>query len=496
MITINNFQKGQASSPYLADGAFAMSKSIDIHTQPGILRSNFLPTLAGTPGHLLTSYAVDNASVLYMAGNDYIYTVDYDNATPAITSIKGTAPNDVDALGVAVWEGYLLGQELAKIRYAALATPSVWGDFDATTPTTLTSLVEHNIFNSVWDGSLYVTNGQYIAKLSLVSGATFDPTSDATYSFADDAFKLPKGYFAMGISEIDNMLVIAAKFAVTTATGKYKTVFFFWDRTSTTAEYIYEIDEAGIFNLFKKGRKVYAAGGIYCNIYEIGLFGVNLWKKIPFDFGYWRPPYTIGGGNGSRPMSTWNGNLVIGIGHLNSAGDFNPCGIYTVTDNSISHSYNPSSGDYGSDNTLEIGVIAPMDDYLLYSWRKTGDSTVNGLDIVKTSNYRTITYASYFETLMYPVGLYNDKNSFDRVEVQLARGLEDGDGIKIEYRTKVDPTNATWTTLGTQTYTTNGAASSLTFPGIHNIENIQLKISLTSKSPSRSSAWIKEVYLI
>lgn len=496
MITINNWQNGQSSSPFINNGAFAASRNVDINSQKGLLRSSIIPRLAGTPSVLMNSYAITSTNFIYMAGNEYIYGVGWDITVPTITSYKGTGATKCEALGVAVWEGYLLGVENDKVRYSALPCIGVWGDFDAGDPSTLNDSADHCVFNSVWDGSLYIGNGQYVAELSLDTGATFDPTDDATYTFVGDAFKLPTGYIVMGISEIDNMLVISAKIGSTTSSSKYKTTFFFWNRADTTSEYIYEIDEPEIHNLHKRGRNVYASGGIYGSVYKVGLYGVAKWKQIPFDYDYWHPPYTVGGSNGSGKMADWCGNLVMGVGHYSYTGAFNPCGIYTL-ENGISHLFNPSSGDFGYNANLEIGTIASIGNCLIFSWSKSdGTPTIYGIDVVKNSYYRPVSYTSWVESLMYPVGSYNEKKSFDHVEVQLAQPLATGQGVIVKYRTEIEQTGSNWTTLGTQTYATNGAVHSLYFPGIHNVENIQIRIELTSAASSSRSPCVKEVHLI
>lgn len=43
MISIKDFHKGQASSPYVNDGAYSKSANLDVFSQPGIARINYLP---------------------------------------------------------------------------------------------------------------------------------------------------------------------------------------------------------------------------------------------------------------------------------------------------------------------------------------------------------------------------------------------------------------------------------------------------------------------
>jgi len=487
MITINNFKKGQTTSPYTSDGAFARCKNLDVASQPGMARINYLPVLAGTPASLLTSCSVDTSGNLYMAGGGYAYIVAV--GTPGITDITGTGGTASAALSIGFWEGYNISAITTKLRYSTIAAPSTWADFDTDEPTTMTDLSTHNIFTSEWDGHLYVTNGKYVARLRKV-GATFNPADDATYIWSSDAFELPPGYTAIGISEIDNLLVISAYW-----TTAYKTIFFFWNRADTASEFVFELDEPDIMSLTKVGRNVFATGGKRGNIYKVNLYGVTPWQRIPFDYDNAEEMKTYNGIGTCKGMAWWNNRLMVGVGNnVNTGGTFN-CGLYAVDGNSVYHAHTISSGKDGSDTKVQIGAIATISDMLVYSWTTTTSAPVTayGVDIVKFSNNRQTSYVSNLESLFYPVGLFNEKKSFDRVEVQLARPLQTGEGVQIKYRKNI---NDSWTTLGTQTYATNGAVSSLIFPGIHNAENIQIRVELTTGASSKNTPYLKEVHLI
>jgi hypothetical protein len=490
MITINNWFKGQSTSPYTSNGAFSKCLNLDINEQPGIARIGYLPVLAGAPAALMTSYTIDTSGTSYMAGNSYAYSIN--TTTPAITNITGTGGTASAALDIKFWEGYLISSVGAKLRYSAIGTPSTWGDFDAVEPTILTNLATHNMFHSKWNKKLYIANGNYVACLQLESIAVFNPADNTTYIWTADAFKLPTGYTIMGISEIDNLLIISAYLSTAS-----KTIYYFWNRADTTSEFIFELDEPGITSLIKVGRTVFATGGVRGNIYKISLYGVTPWKQIPFDYDNSEVMITNGRETtfaNCDGMAWWNNKLMVGVGNnVNTGGTFN-CGIYGVDGGSLNHTYTVSSGKDGLDTKVQIGAIATASDMLIYSWMTTTSVPVTayGIDVVKFSNNRQVA-ASNFESLFYPVGLFNEKKSFDRVEVQLARPLQTGEGLVIKYRKNI---NDSWTTLGTQTFATNGAVSSLIFPGIHNAENIQIRVELTTGATSKNTPYLKEVHLI
>jgi len=98
------------------------------------------------------------------------------------------------------------------------------------------------------------------------------------------------------------------------------------------------------------------------------------------------------------------------------------------------------------------------------------------LDNLNTSAVYT-GYTGYFISPLYTTGSLLRQTTPTEIEFNLARPLRANEGIKLEYRTDL---TSSYTTIGTYTYTTEGAVVSVNkvydFPPC---EQIQFKISLT-----------------
>ena len=74
-VIISNFQKGQSSSQYVTDGAYAKSQNLDVFSQQGIARINYLPVdqdgsteIADIPTSI--DRDDDSTNILYVGSQD------------------------------------------------------------------------------------------------------------------------------------------------------------------------------------------------------------------------------------------------------------------------------------------------------------------------------------------------------------------------------------------------------------------------------------------
>jgi hypothetical protein len=470
---INNFHKGQSSSPYINDGAFAKSQNLDVFGQPGIARINYLPTgystnLTGLPISFATNS--DQAATIYFADDaEDVYSMV--TTTGAITKIGDNKGNNVEYFQLAD-TGYLWATYRNTVNKYDLAA-TTWSD----STFTLSSLAvkdNHFMFVSKNDGKLYVC-GTYSSGFGIGSLTSAN-------SWTQMAFTMPKGLKPISITEIDRYLIISAKMHRATTEAEFpETTYLFWDGTSSTSSRIVTVPEKNMTNFIKRGDAIYITGGTQGNIYRLTESGIQFYAKIPFDCDnkqiYIGNVSDTDGTNSFQSGAWFKDRLMIGV---SSEDTLSPAGLYGVRDGGVCHEINPSNGDDASTNDIYIGgMLAFSNDNLYYGWKKvaSGPTTTYGVDVFSEANNRTTSYGAYLESILYPVGTKDNKKSFDKVEVQLARPLQTGEGIKIEYRKNA---TGTWTELGTQTYATNGAVSSLEFAGIHNLENVQIKISLTT----------------
>lgn len=465
-LIINNFHQGQSFSPYTSDGAFAKSQNLDVFSQLGIARINYLPTAcAGTfldlPVCLVR--ASNSTTTIYMSDDSgNVFSANSSLTTPDFS----TTYTDTTGKYIIHWKGYLLGANTTALEY--------WNTPNFTTfGSALTSTPEHFIFESKNDGKLYICAGRYISTLEENAGQNFDPSNGATFTHTAAAFTLPENYQAIGLSEMGSYIVIAAiPIPGTLIYTMPETYFFIWDRANTTADNIISIPEANMTTLKSIGNRIYISGGEQGKIYVFSESGLEPYCQIPFDLSN-NLSIEIGL-YGHSSLIFWQDKFLAGV---SSDDGLYPAGVYGIKDKRICHEFLPTEGYDGSTKDIRIGGMLPLDNNsFMFGWENNTDGTW-GIGKVSTSNNRQTSYTSYFESIFYPVGLRGQKKSFDKVEVQLSRPLQTGEGVRIKYRKNI---NDSWTTLGTQTYTTNGAVSSLEFAGIHNLENLQLRVELTT----------------
>lgn len=484
-ILINNFQKGQSSSPYLLDGAFSKSQNLDVFSQKGIARINYLPTASsGAATDLMRHFspASNSATTFYSTDDsDNVYVIDPTASPFTISQKEGIAADSV-----LHWKGYLLGFTVSNLKY--FDSPN-WVNFADTD--TFSSAVGHPFLNSINDGKLYFCSGRDIDVL--IEDTNFNPSDNATYTFTKGVFTLPEGYMARGISELGIYLVIAA-ISVTSGFTERKnpiTTYFFWDRSASTADRILELPAKRMTNMLGIGGTIFIAGGEMGKIYTLTESGLEFYTQLPFDYDNGKV-ISIGPKLDIISMAWWQDMLLVGASNNSTTGLY-PIGIYAVKNKRISHLCLPSEGLDGSTKRIWIGAIYSYDEQtFFFAWKNITDNT-QGIDKVITSGNRQTSYSSYLESIFTPVATRGSKKSFDKVEVQLARPLQTGEGVRIKWRKNI---NDSWTTLGTQTFATNGAVSSLEFPGIHNLENIQIRYEATTGASSKNTPLLLEIRLL
>ncbi|MFA5197674.1 MAG: hypothetical protein WC437_04635 [Patescibacteria group bacterium] len=497
-LIISNFQKGQSRTPYMADGAFAKSQNVDIFSQEGIARINYLPVAySGSAGNavtdLPTQFEIDpyNANIIYFCDNSRdVYS--FNTSTNTVTKIGTNKGNQIK-----VWNDYLIA-----IRDSSIGAINCYG-LAGGSWSTITGLngvagdYEHYILSSSKDGKIYIANNFTnttfkIATLVEVAGKVFTPSDNTTWTLSATAFALPERWKATGLSEIGRYIVVAMKYTTQIVDREIpQTMFGFWDRSATTFDYMLTQSEYGLGNIVSMNEGLYVTGGSQGNIYQITESGLSKIAQIPFDYDSGNS--ILIGSIGEHSIDWWNDRLVIGV---SSEDGLYPAGIYSMRNGVICHEFLQPDGDDGSVNDIYIGgVMSRNVNELYFGWKRvvSGGATTYGIAKVSTSGYRFPSYTSYLESGFYPVGAIDQKKSFNNVKVQLARPLQTGEGVRIKYRKNI---NDSWTTLGTQDYTTNGAVSSLSFPGIHNVENVQVRIELTTGASSSNTPYILAVYLI
>lgn len=483
-IIINNFHRGQASSPYVADGAYAKAVNLDIFGQPGIARINYKTVLESDDSgdhevkELINNFAVDPTTTgrIFAAsadeGNIY-YSTNVGNSWTKLATIKGDR--------CVVWKDHLLtcGRTVAMRVYGPLSSSPNWNDnFETTTNT------PNVIFVSKNNDYVYIGHGRYIAAIYEEAEKNFADDDDTTYHFEDKELTLLEGYNITCIAEQREDLLIGAH-------NRTSAAIFVWDRDRVEFDHLIILPESRVNSIFSVGNKVYISAGVNGRLYVYSEAGLVPFIQLPSDYDNDKAVII-----GEQGITWWKDRLLIGTKNLtDETTPVIPVGIYGVKGKVINVEHLISTGEDGSSNQLDIGAIHTVDDTtLLIGWYdKNNTGKEYGIDRVKDNFDRYTGYIAYLESLFYRVGLSTWGAPFSSLFVQLARPLQTGEGVRIKYRQDI---NAAWTTLGTFDYATDGARNSHKFPfGIKDVESIQIRVELTTGASSKNTPYLLEVRL-
>jgi len=488
--SIKDFYKGKATSPFVGDGAFANSSSLDVLSQPGMAKIGLLPVSGSQTA--LTGFPIDfaqntnDSASLYFAGDDenvYRLTV----ATMAISKLDSSRGNNC-----AVFNNDNVANLYSVYRkklYKYTIATTTWSEIGTNAVTSLDVKDNHAMFVSRNDGRLYIAG-------TFTSGTFGIGMLDSADSFTQKAFVIPAEFKPIAINELGLYLVISAKKLNSTSESNIEeTTYFFWDRTASTADNIISIPESNMHNFINTGSALYVTGGKNGSVYKLSESGFSYYAQIPFDYDTKKVlignTTTTQGGNSFDSACWWKNKLMVGVSSLEG---LYPAGIYALKGGSTVHEYLPSHGDDASTNDVYIGCMTTgVDANLYFGWKRVvGETTTYGVDKVSATNYR-VPSTTYVESLFYKLSdKFVGEKAIQRIEVRLSKPLATGHAVTIKYRKGIEDS---WTTLGTKTYATDGALASLVFTSILNVENVQIRVELTTGASSTTTPEILEINL-
>jgi len=330
------------------------------------------------------------------------------------------------------------------------------------------------------DDVVYITDGRYLASIQEQAGETFDPSDSDTYTWNDAALDLPEGYVATTLAEIDTYLIIGTKYAAALNFGNRADVFS-WDRTSPSFRIPQRTRGNGVWQMLEDKNAIYSiidrsTGKLYAS----NLTSIELARELPRispDELFLHPD----------AVEKMNDELLFGIGSRSEGAE--RCGVYSFRGDAMQLRHTVSAGD----GRVEIGSILNLgEDKMLVSWRKTtGSSDTYGVDVV--SDIRCTGYATVLESPLFTVGTALVPQPFEQIDINLAKKLATGQGVKVKYREHLDDA---WSDIGTFDFATYGAVSKINdTAGIGAVSTIQLRIELTAAADSTDSPELLSVSL-
>jgi hypothetical protein len=491
-LVINQFYKGQTSSPYTTDGAFWKSCNLDIHGQEGLARINYKPTgVSSSESIMRTGFGLDSLDKMYFTDVVTDSTngcVKYFDMTTKAIDKLGSAKRYLDS--ITYWKGYLIGTP-SYVRYAATSdltslqlnynaigsgVGQAWGAFGGFL--WLYAGARPKIAESLINGKLYFTDGIYVGQLQQNDGETFSPTNAGTYTLTPTHLQHPNFVNCESFEDFGRFLAV-----FTTKADNDSTIIFLWDIDAPTVDSHFVINEPNMTRTLSKDGVIYIAGGKRGNIYTLTESGVRLYATIKV--GDYDNQNYLHKDVHFNSIAWWKDKLIVGVDVVDNS-TLIPAGIYSVKNGVVNHEFIPSNG--LSDHTLKLGGMLTFQDYLMYG---VGDGTDNYIDYVRDDANR-LSSGCYLETPLLRAGYKMQKGSVDRVEVILARPLQTGESFTLSYRRNISDS---YITLATKSYATDGAHSTFVLPGIKNIDNLQLKFEMGTGASSKNTPLLTEITL-
>lgn len=474
VLTISDWQKGQAESPYLG---FDTLRAVDITSTPGIAKISYkTEELSGFSAiGLPVAFCYDTYGNNYQLVNDSGSgnAVFYKNGAN-ISSLAGTGWDMI------YYKGYILIRHGTAI--SAYETTVAFPALFQAWKTGYSQTYYGKMLVSKNDGNVYIADGTTIKRLSnFVAGAT----SVAPTATDDTAISLITGYAAVTIAELGARLMVGTQTegSFTTRYGSREAVIFPYriGVSATNFDNPVTITNANcIQQIIVSNNLMYITAGMKGNVYVSDGTSYRQVKTIPYavkdesGLGLLLYPNAI--------TIAGNGNLLIGTTSFTNGyfGDVTQHGVWEINLATGKYETNlryiMSNGNFTGNTQISIGfVFQDNTDRVYFGW---GYGSDYGIDI--TNAYKYSGYTSTIESQVYVVGNKLTPKTFENVEILLGQPLTLGQGIRLSYRLS---TSGDYTTIGTFDYATYGGVISIRDKAlITNAQLLQVKIEMTTQS--------------
>lgn len=159
-----------------------------------------------------------------------------------------------------------------------------------------------------------------------------------------------------------------------------------------------------------------------------------------------------------------------------------PFGVWSWDGNKLQLESLISDGTVSIDSTGGIiGCIIPATDYsFAYSW----STSTSGIDVVSRKAYFHANYEPFYESSIQRVGTKHIPYTFQTCEIELAKPLSVGQGIRVKYRKNITDN---WSDICTFDYATYKSANTIYFPFAGKLDIAQFRIEFTTNGTDISS---------
>lgn len=471
VLTINEWTKGQADSPYLG---FSSIMNCEVFDTPGVLKIANRTVSRGL--------TVDGLAIAYVEdayGNYYYLTNDgkcYKNGT-VIQSGLGAVWD------LSIYNDYLVVTHSSVVSvYGPLSSGGVQWFGNWKTGLGGTYYAKQV---AARNGDLFIGNGASMAKITtFVAGA---PTVAPTAVFSTSVMVIPPGQAITTFAELGTYMMIgtqALNGSWANGTNGNVANIYMWDKEDTKPTSLSStFNECSVQAMIPFGNRMYIAAGNRGNIYLTDSTNYTKIKRIP-----WTQNKLFGDTSRIYPNAmaiNRNGNLLVGTSTL--SGSFSSAsstrhGVYeiqlgvqnypTILRNGV------STGNYGQSQTFNIGFIFQSSGDALYIGFQDGTNyDIDTTDFVLYTNNSAVGESPYYQ-----VASRNKRKTFQHIEFLIGRPLTTGQEINIYYRKNLTDDYTAWKSF---TYSNLGAVISHEDKAtLADVQAVQFKITLTQPTSS------------
>lgn len=471
-LTITDWQKGQALSPFLG---FATMRNCEVFDNPGIVKI----AKQAQENTNISATSLPVARVVASTGDVYTLTMGTSGGiSPAfrkndtvVTSITG----GTFAYDMVEYNGYIVISYTGGLFTYQMSTGRI------------TQAFKTGLTSSYWidllvgqDNILYIGNGNNVATITNFVAGTV--STDPTGTLNSSALDLPDGQYVVCLAELGRNLLVGTQGGTSwSQRGALRVANIYpWDRTSASFSLPVQIQENAVHAMISVNNTTYVCAGTAGNIYVTDGTSYRKIGRIP-----WSQDRNISNSVGYYPnaiTTNVNNNLLIGVSLY--SGSAEQLGVYEMA---LSEGYPIclkqviSTGNFNTN--IQIGFVTTSSNGVTnIGWQ---DGTDYGVDYTLFNAY--VGYKAVIESPLYSVGTSTNKKTFQHGEFILAKPLTYQQQIRISYR---KDTESDYVVIGTYSFSALGSKRSHLFtPHIADAENVQIKIELdqneyTSPNPT------------
>lgn len=337
-----------------------------------------------------------------------------------------------------------------------------------------TNYLHHAI--AATDSAMYFCAGSAVGSVLINAGQVFDPGTAATFTFNENALKLPATDAATYLAQLGVFLLV----------GGLQNYVYPWNRTATSFNYPLILAEARTYRIVSTNSNAYIFAGQRGRIYVTNGSNIQQYKKFPDSLSGTVYPYYM-----PQDAVYWRDQIFFSYVAYDSSGNAlsNTGGIWSIDAESgaLSGSAILSYGTYAGACTVitnQINDLAasassgfPTGLGLYAAWSNSGTF---GIDIGSNTPYTS--YQTRIDSDLIPIGSFLKKRTFQNIEWKLGKPLVANESVRLSWRGNL--TDA-FTVIGTTTTAglVSDAPYSVNFEGQQWLQ-IRYEGSSTASSPS------------